>query len=276
MRRLATLFVIHLESVTEIYEIQIAFLAYMEVEMKKHLFILLALCGIGLGCTSIETAKSEIKQMYSKESEINITGYWYNEHFGPARISQINNDISGAFKGYFVDGYVYGSTAYLILSSNNQDAESTLQLALTKEGNLSGSCDRFGFDQITLIRESKDGIRKRMDEDESTASNLDAGRRWLLLNSGNAEANIDGNYNNFEWGSAVFIQKGNTLIGNIGSYEIEGIVNGRTIYFLIKYGKKLYYTAIMQAMEQGKLLGKYFRGVSYSSLKEGHQLILVK
>ncbi len=246
--------------------------------MKKVVIGIFVLLTIGAGCTSIEVIKSEIKQQYEKEPEINITGYWYNENFGPGRISQINNEISGAFKEYFVDGYVYGTTAYLIISKNNQDASSMLQLTPTKDGNLSGLCeDCFSSDNnILLTRETKESIRKRMDEDDSMTSGIEAGKKWLKINAGKADVNIDGKYTNFTWGDAVFIQNGNAIVGSIGSYEVEGVINGKAVYILIKYGKKLYYTAVMNALEQGRLMGKYFKGVTYSTLREGEQIILTK
>ncbi len=79
---------------------------------------------------------------------------------------------------------------------------------------------------------------------------------WLDAVQGEPKINIEGEWSNEEWGTGVFIQKGNRITGALGSYEVQGAVNGEKVYLLLGYYNTFYYAAILEPYKN-ILIGKY-------------------
>ena len=71
---------------------------------------------------------------------------------------------------------------------------------------------------------------------EKYAQNNDAAAAWLAENKGNASTSISGSWlpGDHGWGMARLEQNGNQVTGAIGSYQVEGSINGKTAYLAMK------------------------------------------
>ncbi len=253
-----------------------------------------AVCIIlGVSCTSMKEARKWAGGATHEKASIRISGFWHSDRFGPGKIEQVNDDISGSFRDYFVEGKVHGSTVYMILSRDNQQTDYTARLTATKEGNLAGKCragimNKYSGSDILFTRETEATFRERLNKNDyffsldvvkitfSPASGMDEGRRWLFLNEGNPDAAVDGPYSNPEWGKGVILQKGSRITGYIGMYGFDGVINNKTVFLMIRCWNKVYYTAILEAGEKGTMSGKYYRGITYNVSRKGIPLVLVK
>ena len=85
---------------------------------------------------------------------------------------------------------------------------------------------------------------------------------WLdVKQSAVAEVNISGKwdagpYMEGGWGEGVFTQNGNKVSGTLGPYNVDGVVEGKTVFMVIKGGTKLY-TAKLTLQPEGQLAGTY-------------------
>jgi len=90
---------------------------------------------------------------------------------------------------------------------------------------------------------------------------------WLDTKTNTSELNLTGKWDaggefSGGWGEGNFTQEGNKISGTLGMYEVEGIVSGNEVYFVITSGGKVYYTAKLNASEGGnKFTGKACEGV---------------
>ncbi len=89
---------------------------------------------------------------------------------------------------------------------------------------------------------------------------------WLNTVSGGQPPKIDisgkwhdanGNFM-VGWGEGYLHQEQNTISGSIGSYNIKGVVSGKTAYLVFLSGGAVYYTARLELFEDGILNGNYF------------------
>ncbi|HOD14158.1 MAG TPA: hypothetical protein PK307_09495 [Spirochaetota bacterium] len=85
-------------------------------------------------------------------------------------------------------------------------------------------------------------------------------RQWLLLQKGEKGVNITGNWDSGPffsggWGSGHIVQTGMEIIGTMGLYSIEGVVNGDTISLIFISGNRIYYTGQVKLMPDGTLVG---------------------
>ena len=62
----------------------------------------------------------------------------------------------------------------------------------------------------------------------------------------------------FTWGEGYLRQEQNNISGNIGDYNIEGVVSGKIVYLVFLYRGRVYYTARLE-MFQDLLTGNYFK-----------------
>lgn len=95
--------------------------------------------------------------------------------------------------------------------------------------------------------------------------NLKAGRAWIESKAGNPDVDISGDWEDTafaSWGNQEFAQSGNKVVGTMGSYNVEGVVNGKRIYLIAVYDGYLYYTIIMDSLSAKKLKGKYIKKLS--------------
>ena len=71
------------------------------------------------------------------------------------------------------------------------------------------------------------------------------------------DAHAQGSYW-FGWGEGYLRQEQNKINGAIGSYNIIGVVSGKTVYLVFLSGGRVYYTARLE-MFQDLLTGNYFK-----------------
>ena len=89
---------------------------------------------------------------------------------------------------------------------------------------------------------------------------------WLNTISGGKPPEIDitGKWRDtqgtgfFTWGEGYLRQEQNNISGNIGDYNIEGVVSGKIVYLVFLYRGRVYYTARLE-MFQDLLTGNYFK-----------------
>jgi hypothetical protein len=88
---------------------------------------------------------------------------------------------------------------------------------------------------------------------------------WLESQAGTASENISGKWTTYggagaNWGEANFIQDGSTFYGTLGSYYVDGSINGDHLYLALSSGKKVYYTARLNKSPDGGYAGKVVEG----------------
>jgi len=104
---------------------------------------------------------------------------------------------------------------------------------------------------------------------------------WLNTISGGKPSEIDitGQWHDaegsmFGWGKGYLSQEQNKISGNIGDYDIQGVVSGKIVYLVFLYRGKVYYTARLE-MSQNLLIGNYFKA-SDKEQKKGYLTSFVK
>lgn len=91
------------------------------------------------------------------------------------------------------------------------------------------------------------------------------GNAWLDTKAGPTSERIAGKWTSSgnwtaDWGEGNFIQDGWRFYGQMGSYYVDGALNGEHVYLALTSGKKLYYTAILRKTPDGSYTGKATRG----------------
>ena len=88
---------------------------------------------------------------------------------------------------------------------------------------------------------------------------------WLDARAGAASENIAGKWTTAggvgaNWGEGNFIQDGSRFYGTLGSYYVDGSINGEHLYLAISSGRKVYYTARLRRAADGSYAGKVVQG----------------
>jgi hypothetical protein len=88
---------------------------------------------------------------------------------------------------------------------------------------------------------------------------------WLESRAGQAGENISGKWTSTgglgaNWGEANFIQDGSRFYGTLGSYYVDGSINGDHLFLALSSGKKVYYTARLTKSADGGYDGKVVQG----------------
>lgn len=91
------------------------------------------------------------------------------------------------------------------------------------------------------------------------------GNAWLDGKAGPSSERVAGKWTTAgnwtaDWGEGNFIQDGWRFYGQMGSYYVDGALNGDHLYLVLTSGKKLYYTAILRKTPDGSYSGKATRG----------------
>ncbi len=105
---------------------------------------------------------------------------------------------------------------------------------------------------------------------------------WLNTISGDKLPEIDvaGNWHDaqesgyFGWGEGYLHQEQKKISGNIGGYDIKGVVSGKTVYLVFLSRDAVHYTARLE-MSQNLLTGKYFKASDKEQTK-GYPMSLAK
>ncbi len=92
------------------------------------------------------------------------------------------------------------------------------------------------------------------------------GNAWLESKAGPSSERVAGKWTSSgnwtaDWGEGNFIQDGWRFYGYMGSYYVDGALNGDHLYLALSSGKKLYYTAILRKAADGSYSGKATPGV---------------
>lgn len=105
---------------------------------------------------------------------------------------------------------------------------------------------------------------------------------WLEAKAGKANDNISGKWTTYDratpnWGEANFIQDGSRFYGTLGSYYVDGSIDGDHLYLVLSSGKKVYYTARLNKTPDG-YAGKVVQGaiIEQTRSDEGYQLMTLK
>jgi hypothetical protein len=106
---------------------------------------------------------------------------------------------------------------------------------------------------------------------EKYAANQAATKSWLDAKAGTPGIRLNGMWVAFEdgWGGpGRFEQQGNRIIGALGNYTVQGVVNGSTVYLAFISDGWTYYTGVLK-MRDGILGGFYSSSVPFSSEDQG-------
>lgn len=88
---------------------------------------------------------------------------------------------------------------------------------------------------------------------------------WLDSRAGAANHNIAGKWTSAggvgaNWGEGNFLQDGSRFYGTLGSYYVDGSINGEHLYLALSSGRKVYYTARLRRAADGSYAGKVVQG----------------
>jgi|JI6StandDraft_1071083.scaffolds.fasta_scaffold51148_2 hypothetical protein len=91
------------------------------------------------------------------------------------------------------------------------------------------------------------------------------GNAWLETKAGPSNEQMAGKWTSAgnwtaNWGEGNFIQDGYRFYGHMGSYYVDGALNGDHLYMVFTSGKKLYYSAILKKTGDGSYSGKATQG----------------
>lgn len=97
------------------------------------------------------------------------------------------------------------------------------------------------------------------------------GNAWLEAKAGPSNELMAGRWTSAggwtaNWGEGNFIQDSSRFYGHMGSYYVDGALNGEHVYMVFTSGKKLYYTAILKKTDDGNYSGKATQGKLIDSL----------
>ncbi len=85
------------------------------------------------------------------------------------------------------------------------------------------------------------------------------GEKWLYSKKENPKINISGKWVSQEWGKATFKQENKDVKGTLGEYPVKGVVSGTTVYLLMYWDEKVYFTAELKASDNNTLEGVYVK-----------------
>lgn len=106
---------------------------------------------------------------------------------------------------------------------------------------------------------------------------------WLASKAGKASDNIAGKWTTYDratpnWGEANFIQEGSRFYGTLGSYYVDGSIDGDQLYLALSSGKKVYYTVRLNKTADGGYAGRAVQGgiIDQSRSDDGFQLMTLR
>lgn len=107
---------------------------------------------------------------------------------------------------------------------------------------------------------------------------------WLEQRMGTTEHHIAGQWSTGgswggNWGDANLIQDGSRFYGQLGSYTVDGTLNGNAMYMVLSAGKKVYYTAALKRDQDGNYAGKVAQGsiIDHNGAQaEGYQVMILR
>lgn len=117
----------------------------------------------------------------------------------------------------------------------------------------------------------------------STAMTKMEANPWLEQRIGFPNHDISGRWEtgsswSGNWGEANFIQDGARFYGELGSYTVDGVQNGDSLYLALSSGRKVYYTALLKREANGSYAGKVAKDTlidGEGAANEGYQVMIL-
>ncbi len=105
---------------------------------------------------------------------------------------------------------------------------------------------------------------------------MTTGEKWLYSKKENPEINISGKWVSQEWGKATFKQENRDVKGSLGEYPVKGVVSGTTVYLLMYWGEKVYFTAELKVSDNNTLKGVYVKYAIIDEVQENDRRYSIK
>ena len=102
------------------------------------------------------------------------------------------------------------------------------------------------------------------------------GEKWLYSKQENPKINISGKWVSQEWGKGTFKQENKDVNGSLGEYPVKGVVSGTTVYLLMYWGEKVYFTAELKASDNNTLKGVYVKYAIVDEVKQNDRRYSIK
>ncbi len=102
------------------------------------------------------------------------------------------------------------------------------------------------------------------------------GEEWLHSKKENPEINISGKWVSQEWGKGTFKQENKDVKGTLGEYPVKGVVSGTTVFLLMYWGEKVYFTAELKASDNDTLKGFYVKYAIVDEVQENDRRYSLK
>ncbi|MGD0681482.1 MAG: hypothetical protein ABR990_05480 [Terracidiphilus sp.] len=95
------------------------------------------------------------------------------------------------------------------------------------------------------------------------------GKSWLDTNTAPPQMNVTGIWDGGDWGMVSLNQHqgGRRIIGTADSWDVTGIVSGKTVYLLIWKKDKVAFSARLTIEGSSQLTGVYAKGILSSTSK---------
>ena len=100
---------------------------------------------------------------------------------------------------------------------------------------------------------------------ERSSRNIESGHAWISDQIFPAEINVAGSWKSRDWGDALLSQAGRAVKGQIGDYQVDGVVSGAKAYLLASYGGRYQYSVILEMPSPSLLIGYSSRSIPYQS-----------
>jgi len=100
---------------------------------------------------------------------------------------------------------------------------------------------------------------------EKYALNNASADDWLQASSTSSpQINVTGSWTVSGWGGAALKQTGREIVGELGNYQVKGVVSGYRAYLALYDSGWVYYTMIIKKPSSSKLEGVYSSSVPFS------------
>lgn len=100
---------------------------------------------------------------------------------------------------------------------------------------------------------------------EKYAQNNAAADAWLKASSTSTpKIDVSGAWTVPSWGGAALQQQGREVLGEIGNYDVKGVVSGYRAYLTVYEDGWVYYTMVIRKESGDRLEGVYSSSVPFS------------
>lgn len=102
------------------------------------------------------------------------------------------------------------------------------------------------------------------------------GRAWLDRHNAPSEINVNGMWQDEEWGRFSFVQEGQArdIKGDSDGWKIDGVASGKQVFLLFSDSTgTIAYSAILSLEQEGRLRGGYIRGLMDEGTNKDNMLV---